>query len=66
MRASDHSSDEFSRFDQAISRLLSVPRAEILRREAAYKAKAMLNPNKRGAKPKQSSASRVPDAPLPA
>lgn len=53
--------EAFTRFDLAIGKLLSVPRAEILRREAAYKAKAALNPRKRGPKPKQPSTSPGPD-----
>ena len=42
---------------------MSVPKAEILRREAEYKQQAALNPNKRGPKPRRkrkASASRVP------
>jgi hypothetical protein len=47
----------FAVFDKAMSGILAVSRAEMLRREAEYKAKAALNPHKRGPKPKQSSAS---------
>jgi hypothetical protein len=44
---------------------MSVPKTEILRREAEYKKMADANPNKRGPKPKakrkvKPSASRVP------
>jgi len=44
--------DQFERFDAAVSQVLSVPRAELLRREAVYKRVAALNPNRRGPKPK--------------
>jgi hypothetical protein len=49
--------ESFGRFDACMTKLLSVSRTEMLRREAEYKTKAALNPNKRGPKPKQSSAS---------
>jgi hypothetical protein len=44
--------DQFERFDAAVSKVLSVPRAELLRREAEYKRVAALNPKRRGPKPK--------------
>jgi hypothetical protein len=50
--------EAFTRFDNAVKSILSVPRAELLRREQAYKAKAALNPRKRGPKPKLSSPGR--------
>ena len=50
--------EAFTRFDTAIKSLLSVPRSELQRREAEYKAKAALNPRKRGPRPKQKSVSR--------
>jgi hypothetical protein len=40
------------RFNAAIKTILSVPRAELLRREAEYKKQSMLNPRRRGPKPK--------------
>jgi hypothetical protein len=49
--------EAFTRFDNAVKSILSVPREELLRREAAYKAKAALNPRKRGPKSKQKSVS---------
>jgi hypothetical protein len=52
--------EAFTRFTSAMKHIVSVPREEIQRREAEYKAKAALSP-KRGPKPKP-SASRVPDA----
>jgi len=52
--------DQFERFDAAVLKVLSVSRCEILRREADAKAKAELNTNRRGPKPKDRSASRVP------
>ena len=48
------------RFRTAMRKIISVPRAEILRREEEYKRQSMLNPRKRGPKPKQKSASRDP------
>jgi|NGEPerStandDraft_6_1074524.scaffolds.fasta_scaffold89492_2 hypothetical protein len=41
-----------TRFDAAIHKLLSVPHAEIQRREAEYRKQSLANPNKRGPKPK--------------
>jgi len=53
----------FAEFRSAMTRILAVPKEEILRREAAYKAKANLNPKKRGPKPKARRAtSHGPDA----
>ena len=43
---------EFEAFTATVDKLLSVPKAEILRREAEYKRNADLNPRKRGPKPK--------------
>jgi hypothetical protein len=45
--------DQFERFDAAVSKVLSVPRAELLRREAEYKRVAALNPKRRGPKTKK-------------
>jgi len=58
-------SAEFEAFDQLVGQLLSVPRAEILRREAEYKKKAALNPKKRGPKQKQKSGVHGPAVPPP-
>jgi hypothetical protein len=50
-------------FTSAMRHILRVPKEEILRREAAYKAQASMNPRKRGPKPKtRPAASRAPDA----
>ena len=43
---------EYDNFTKLVDKVLSVPKAEILRREAEYKRKADLNPKKRGPKPK--------------
>ena len=40
------------RFSKAVTHILSVPKTEILRREAEYKKQADANPRKRGPKPK--------------
>ena len=45
-------SQEFATFTDAVERIMSVPKAEILRREAEYKKVADANPHKRGPKPK--------------
>lgn len=49
--------EAFRRFDNAMGKLLSVPRCEMLRREREYKRQAALNPRKRGPKPKLKPAS---------
>jgi hypothetical protein len=45
-------SKEFDAFTRTMDRLLSVPKVEILRREAEYRKQADANPRKRGPKPK--------------
>jgi hypothetical protein len=44
--------DQSERFDKALRKILSVPHSVILEREAEYRRKAALNPNRRGRKPK--------------
>lgn len=44
-------SAEYKRFTSAVEHIMSVPKAEILRREAEYKKQADANPRKRGPKP---------------
>jgi hypothetical protein len=41
-----------SRFDALVRKVLSVPHAVIIEREAEYKRQAALNPHRRGPKPK--------------
>jgi len=60
-QAVDLNATPSARFTSAMKHILTIPKDEILRREAEYKAKAKLNPNKRGPKPKLSSASRASD-----
>jgi hypothetical protein len=43
---------EYEVFTNAVEHLMSIPKAEILRREAEYKKRADLNPRKRGPKQK--------------
>jgi hypothetical protein len=43
---------EFQAFTATVDKLLSVPKAEILRREAEYRKQAGANPRKRGPKRK--------------
>jgi len=38
-------------FDALVRKVLSVPHAEIMRREAEYKKQSLANPNRRGPKP---------------
>ncbi len=45
--------DQFERFDTAVRNILTVPHAEILRREAEYKRQSAMNPKRRGPKPKR-------------
>jgi hypothetical protein len=42
----------FAAFDALVRKVLSVPHAEIMRREAEYKRQSALNPNRRGPKVK--------------
>jgi len=44
--------EAFTRFESAMRKILSVPKDELLRREAEYKKQSDANPNKRGPKPK--------------
>lgn len=46
------SADAAARFDALVRKVLSVPHEEIMRREAAYKQQSLLNPHRRGPKPK--------------
>ncbi|MGI8960132.1 MAG: hypothetical protein ACR2IV_10305 [Bryobacteraceae bacterium] len=45
-------SAEYDRFTRAVERIMAVPKAEILLREAEYKKQADANPRKRGPKRK--------------
>ena len=54
-------SEEFNAFDKAVRKILSVPKSEILKREAEYKKQADTNPHKRGPKRKV-KPSASPDA----
>jgi hypothetical protein len=48
------------RFKNAMKTIVSVPHSEIVRREEEYKRQSMLNPRKRGPKPKPKPASHGP------
>jgi hypothetical protein len=48
------------RFKAAMKTIIAVPHSEIVRREREYKRQSMLNPRKRGPKPKQKSVSLDP------
>lgn len=45
-------SAEYDAFTRAVDHILSVPKTEILKREAEYKKQADANPHKRGPRPK--------------
>ena len=51
--------DEKAQFDALITKVLSVPRSEIIRREAEYRKQVDANPNRRGPKRKPKPASAV-------
>jgi hypothetical protein len=54
-------SSEFENFSTLVGRIITVPKQEILRREAEYKKQSEANPKRRGPKRKpKSSASLVP------
>jgi len=46
---------EYDRFTSLVNRVISVPKAEIQRREEEYKRLSNANPKKRGPKPKTAS-----------
>ena len=57
----EESPDEFGAFTRMMDKLLSVPKAELKRREDEYRKRADANPKKRGPKRKVNpSASRDP------
>jgi len=56
-------SAEYDAFKALLGKIVAVPREEMKRREAEYKAKAALNPTKRGPKPKGSSPGPVDQLP---
>ncbi len=49
-----------ARFKTAMRKIVSVPHSEIVRREEEYKKQSMLNPRKRGPKPKPKPVSLDP------
>jgi hypothetical protein len=52
METSKKPPDDFQTFTRTVDRLLSVPKAEITRREQEYRKTADQNPRKRGPKKK--------------
>ena len=44
-------SPEYDAFKDLLGKVLSVPREEIMRREAEYRKQSEANPNRRGPKP---------------
>jgi hypothetical protein len=60
---SSHTSPEFDAFTSLVDQVLSVPREEVLRREAEYRKQSEQNPRKRGPKRKFTKPpSASPDA----
>jgi hypothetical protein len=43
--------EAFTRFDEAVRKILSVPRSTLVRRERAYRKKSLRNPSRPGPKP---------------
>jgi hypothetical protein len=58
--------EAFDRFDALVGKVLSVPREEILKRDAEHKRTVHFRGKKRGPKPKQRAVSRDPDTAPPA
>jgi len=52
VKTEPETSSDFERFDALVRKVLSVPRAEIMRREAEYRKRSLENPNRRGPKRK--------------
>jgi len=50
--------EAWTNFNSTMRSLITVPHAELQRREAEYKKQADANPNKRGPKPKAKRAKR--------
>ena len=53
--------EEAEAFSSLVAKVLSVPKIEIVRREAEYRKQVEANPNRRGPKRKPKSASAAPD-----
>ena len=60
-RMAAKSSEEYDRFTKLVDRVLSVPHAEIQRRQEEYRRQSEANPRRRGPK-RKASASRAPGA----
>jgi len=52
MSTESETSTEYRAFKSLLNRVLTVPRAEIERREAEYQKQSKQNPHRRGPKPK--------------
>ena len=55
------SQSEFEKFTELVNKVLSVPRAEMLRREAEYRKRVDANPHRRGPK-RKAKPSASPDS----
>jgi len=53
-------SEAFTRFENAMKKVLSVPHSVIQKRIEEQRKESALNPNRRGPKPKRKPASRAP------
>jgi hypothetical protein len=56
-------SPEFARFSNLVDRVIAIPKAEILHREAEYRKQVDANPNRRG--PKRGSKRKVKPSAFP-
>ncbi|HUP02370.1 MAG TPA: hypothetical protein VMU19_00180 [Bryobacteraceae bacterium] len=52
MKAATEAPGTSQRMDALVRKVMSVPREEIMRREAEYKRQSLANPRRRGPKPK--------------
>ena len=48
--------EAFRRFNEGVEQILSVPHSTLVRRKRAYKKKSLLNPHRRGPKPKTTTS----------
>jgi hypothetical protein len=60
MKTEPKTPGEYTDFKRLLGRILSVPHAAIVQREAEYKKRSALNPSRRGPKPKREPASPGP------
>jgi len=59
VKTDPETSPEYDAFKALLNRITAVPHSVIMQREAEYKRKSLLNPNRPGPKPKKKRAGRV-------